>query len=241
MFWQNSMNYRYLARKAVKSPVRNDPHFTFADHSSDNIFSDILQATLLYWPIANHYRNLTLETLKSPVRISFLCPSCTDQSTDKFPANVPQVTSRSWPIASQYRNSRHRELESMVRAFSHPSFVNGLVCRRYFCDCFPGDIAVLAYCKSLQQFDAENISAITGKNVPTPSNANQNAKDAFAGDIEVFQNTPSLQEINIHGTKVTGENILYHSAIADQSDDEVAANGLQVTSLFWRIVTILPA
>jgi len=127
VFWKNSLHYQYLAQKAVKSPVSNCPCFTFAHHSSDSTFSDVPQVTLLYWPIANQYRNLTLKTLESPVRISFLRPSCADQSTDIFPANAPQATSQSWPIAGRCQNSMHGDLESMVRVFPRPSFVNGVV------------------------------------------------------------------------------------------------------------------
>jgi len=57
-----------------------------------------------------------------------------------------------------------RRLESPLRTFPHPSFAAR---QRCFREHSSGDIAVVAHCKSLEKFRAQN-TGITGENIPAP-------------------------------------------------------------------------
>ena len=88
----------------------------------------------------------------------------------------------------------------------------------HMCKCSAGDISVLAHCKSLSEFSAFHCYAVTGRHVPPylPSCffleaifADDVCCRCFAGDIQVFENTPSMTEINFSSTNCTGKDTFY--------------------------------
>ena len=80
-----------------KFQVRSCPHVSFADQSANDASANVpnvAQVTLLFWPIARRYRNLTYTRAKESL-VSFSHHSFADQSANNSSANVPndaQVT-----------------------------------------------------------------------------------------------------------------------------------------------------
>jgi len=106
-----------------------------------------------------------------------------------------------------------------VRSISpHFSFVYHLnATNTHMCECSTGDISVLAHCKSLSIFNAFECNGVTGKHIPPyppcfifePFFADEVCWRCFAGDIQVFENTPSMTFMNLAKTKCTGKDAFY--------------------------------
>ena len=87
----------------------------------------------------------------------------------------------------------------------------------HMCECSTGDISVLAHCKSLSFFNAFKCNGATGKHFPhispcfilEPIFADNVCCRCFVGDIQVFENTPSMTKIYLDNTKCTGEDAFY--------------------------------
>jgi len=80
----------------------------------------------------------------------------------------------------------------------------------YMCECSTGDISVLAHCKSLFLFSVFDCNGVTGKHIPPcfflePFCADDVCCRCFAGDIQVFENTPEMTSIDLSDTKCTGK------------------------------------